>query len=539
MVKVRKSPFIFLLAISGVLLTLLYIIIRVYYFFIADYAWDNKIIAFLLLFAEAFVLIHGLNYLSEILTVLFFRESLSSTDRGNLKNTTSPNVAVVVASYHEPLDIIEETLTCLRNLTYKNKTVILLDDTRYDQDDPMDDYRNKVEKLCKSKKVDLFRRKWRGAKAGIINDLVSFLNGDKNSDFNFYNYSDTQDLPKRPDFLVVFDADQNPMPSFIEPLIARMEKDDKLAFIQTPQYYTNTQKNPVARASSFQQHVFYEYICEGKGFKNAMFCCGTNVIFRMDAFVQVGGFREDSITEDFATSMNFFSNGWRSEYFNRPSAFGMAPEDLGGYFKQQFRWALGTVGLLPEILSRMIKNPRQFRFSVWWEFLISSTYYYIGFAYLILILCPIIYIFFSVPTFFIDLKLYSIVFFPYILVTLSIFFSTLIKREYKIKDIFLGQLLSILTFPVYIKATFFATIGKKGRFVVTPKKGSSVLQIKDIFPQFLFISLNLIAFVWGINRLIYEDTQIFAIIISLFWCFYHFSLLSSIFYFNRDNRYDN
>ena len=34
---------------------------------------------------------------------------------------------------------------------------------------------------------------------------------------------------------------------------------------------------PQEQAAQFQQAIFYEYICEGKSYSNAMFWCGSNV----------------------------------------------------------------------------------------------------------------------------------------------------------------------------------------------------------------------------------------------------------------------
>ena len=194
-------------------------------------------------------------------------------------------------------------------------------------------------------------------KAGMINDFLAFLEGRplEGSELQHFQKSGTSGTEK---YVAIFDADMNPLPDFAESIVQIMEKNEKIAFVQTPQYYTNFETNRVARAAGLQQVVFYEYICEGKSLQDAMICCGTNVMFRRKALVAVGGFDDTSVTEDFATSIKFHSMGWSSRYFNRICAFGMGPNDLGGYFKQQFRWALGTVGLFRPILWKMIHSPR-------------------------------------------------------------------------------------------------------------------------------------------------------------------------------------
>lgn len=70
-----------------------------------------------------------------------------------------------------------------------------------------------------------------------------------------------------------------------------------------------------------------------------MFCCGTNVVFRRTALESVGGFPENSVTEDFELSVWFHEAGWRSSYVPEVLASGLGPEDLGSYVTQQHRWS--------------------------------------------------------------------------------------------------------------------------------------------------------------------------------------------------------
>jgi cellulose synthase (UDP-forming) len=278
--------------------------------------------------------------------------------------------------------------------------------------------------------------------------------------------------------------------------------------------------------------IFFEYICEGKSTQDAMFCCGTNVIFRREALMDVGGFDESSVTEDFATSLKFHIRGWRSAYCNEVLAFNLGPEDLGGYFKQQFRWALGSVGVLRQIGRAFLQGPRRLTFSKWWEYFISSTHYFIGLVFLILVCCPILYLFLGVPTFLAKPKIYLVFFLPYIVLTLSTFFWTLKARMYRVRDVILGQLLLAITFPVYTKACLSALLGIRGKFVVTPKGNSTVLPLKNLWPQLSMWVLSFAAIVWGINRLFYEEVPVVALLANMIWCLYHFGILSSVLYLN-------
>lgn len=520
--------------LASLISILLYLNVRILLLLITDYTLKEKVLAFFLLLAETFILIHSTGYFLNIIHVV------RSKSKPSLPKTlqTYPPVAIVVASYKEPLSILRDTLICFYNLTYPNKHLFLLDDTRYDLpwDTPENrqKYRKAVEELCREIGIQLFRAKWHGAKAGMLNDFLQFLANNPREDFEIYPYGLKTYTPlEPPKYMIVFDADMNPIPDFVEHLVPIMEAKPRLAFIQTPQYYTNFEFNRVARASGLQQAIFYEYICEGKGTHNSMFCCGTNVLLRREALMDVGGFDEVSVTEDFATSLKFHLKGWESFYLNRVSAFGMGPEDLGAYFKQQFRWAKGTLGILKQLPKEFFKHFNRFSLNMWWEYFLSSTHYLVGWAFFILVLYPVFYLFFDMPSYFARPEIYFLVFIPYITITLAVFFWTLKQRKYRFKDLLCALVINAVTFPIYMKASLAAMFGKKGGFGVTPKGESQMLPLTSLLPQLLAALLCASAIVWGLLRLYFEREPFYALIINIFWTLFNFIIISTFLYFNH------
>ena len=444
------------LVIATMLATGAFMVVRLTLFLLTEGEWYDRLAAAALLFAECFYFINCLGYFGNVCRVLTSPKGDIALPDDLPELEDYPEVAIAVASYREPLEVVENNLICFRNLTYPNKQIYLLDDTRYDlkKEDAaqLQQYRTAIDDLCRRIGVNLFRRRWHGAKAGIINDFLAYLEGHPLEGSELQRFQKTGGSGSEK-YIAVFDADMNPLPDFAESLVQIMEKNDKIAFVQTPQYYTNFETNSVARAAGLQQVVFYEYICEGKSLQDAMFCCGTNVMFRRKALVEVGGFDDTSVTEDFATSIKFHAAGWSSRYFNRICAFGLGPQDLGGYFKQQFRWALGTVGLLIPVLRKLIRNPRLFSPARWFEYLISCTYYFVGWAFLILLICPVFYLFFDIPRYFAHPDIFFIFFVPYITMTMVAFMNTLRAKSYRRVDMYNGLLLANVAFPVYIQAS--------------------------------------------------------------------------------------
>ena len=513
-----------------------YLMVRTGLFILADYLWYEKAAALLLLLAEAFTLMHAMGYFLNVLHVIRGPGKSPLAVPSTMEPGDYPPVAIIVSSFHEPLDVLEDTLICFHNLTYPNIHIYFLDDTRYDLPgkDPreMKEYRESIDELCERIGVNLFRRQWRGAKAGMINDFLAFVDGNPPQGFEFTSFSGRPRQGKEK-YIIVFDADQNPLPDFVEALVAFMEANPRLAFVQTPQYYTNFEYNRVARGSGLQQAVFYEYISEGKSRQDAMFCCGTNVIFRREALMDVGGFDESSVTEDFATSLKFHEKGWRSYYYNRVCAFGMGPEDLGGYFRQQFRWALGTVGLFRHILGMFLRRPGRLPLVKWWEYFLSGTHYFVGWVLFIMMLYPVLYVFADIPSYFAKPEIYFLFFFPYVILTISLFLFTMSQRKYGLKGLVQGVLLQAVTFPVYMRASILGILGVRGKFGVTPKGGAKSLSLLSLWPQISLAMLCLAAFAWGMMRIYYERHQVLALAANSFWCGYHFLILSAVLHFNN------
>ncbi|MBN2684417.1 MAG: glycosyltransferase [Pontiellaceae bacterium] len=527
----RKIRWLQLLPLVAINVALIYFVSRTVLLFLQDYHWYEYVVAVLLLLAESFLLLHGCGYMLSIIRATGQANPIDLDQ----KPKSFPPLAVVVASYKEPLNVLEETLACFNALSYPNKYLYLLDDTRYadhPDDEALQRYKKQVEELCECMEVNLFRHKWHDAKAGLINDFLlhQAVNPREGSVLKIFQRAPPLGGEK---YIAIFDADQNPMPGFAEPIIAHMEMEYRLAFIQTPQYYTNISTNTVAHAAGLQQAIFYEFICEGKGAHDAMMCCGTNVVFRNDALLDIGGFEEHSVTEDFATSLRLHLNEWSSRYFPRVCAFGLGPEDLSGYFKQQYRWALGSVGVFKEIAHNFSEYARYLPVTHWVEYFLAGTYYFIGFVYLIMGACPILYLLLGVPSYFAKPEIYFLTFIPYFFLTMITFYVTLGRRNYRIRDILLGQILTVNSAPVYVRAVIDALLNRKKPFEVTPKGQSNSIPLSRLKLYLFCGALNLAAMIWGLLQMYFSPERAQPILVNVLWATYHFVIINFIFYFNN------
>lgn len=464
----------------------------------------ERILALILCVAQLFLLVHTLGYL---MNIYWAKRGSRKIPEPLLAKGPLPSVALLVAARHEPQEILRATFVALKNLDYENKVIYFLDDSSDKK------YLDEAEELCRELDLKLFRREVRhGAKAGIVNDCLKTLTEE---------------------YVALFDADQKPFSQFLKKLIPYFQADARLGFIQTPQFYSNMDDNRVARAASYQQSVFYEFICEGKNYTGSVFSCGTNLVFRKTALDQTRGLDESTVTEDFATSFLIHNLGWKSFYYPHVSTFGMGPENLTSYFKQQFRWAAGTLSVFNKLLWAVLTGRSRLSIVQTWEYFLSGSYYLVGLAFFTLMLFPLLYIFFDTSLFRADTGQYLMILFPYMVMPMLLFYGALADRHYKFDDLMLGLYLSMISFPVHIRAAVKVMMGAKLEFVVTRKSKGSSSSYRELWPQLVMIFLNFSGVVWAANRFTTEREV--AILINGLWAFYHFGILSSLLYFNQDN----
>lgn len=494
-----KSGVAFTFVAATLVAVFVYALARIFYITQVHFEPFERVFSTMFLAAELFVLLHAAGFFIDVVTEHFRNDDPPTAEPG-----PDASVAIIIPARHEPKRVIESTLLTCLNLDYPNKSIYLLDDSS------IASYKQEARDLAAEHGVKLFTRNDnRGAKAGLINDVL-------------------KELDEK--YVAIFDADQNPMPMFLDNVLQYLEGDRQLAFVQTPQFYSNTESSRVAKISHAQQAVFFEYVCNGKSSREAMFCCGTNVVFRRSALEDIGGFDEGSVTEDLATSLKLHLRNWRSLYHNKAYTFGMAPEDLGAYITQQNRWAMGSIQLFRKLAVQFFTNFRALRLRQWFEYFLTSTYYFIGWAYLLLLLGPILYIFLGIPWFFMDPGVYVLTYMPYITLSLLLFYSSMKSRQYSNLDMFKSQMLTMITIPVYIRAATLGLLNIRKGFQVTPKEGSRELPYIMLLPQLLLWGLHISALTWGLLRLYYEQSP--AIAMNVLWVSLHSVLFSSVFYFN-------
>ncbi len=168
-------------------------------------------------------------------------------------------VDVFITTYNEPPDLVVRTARAAKAISYPHLTWILDDGDR-------DELRTASAELGVGyvTRGEEWTGKPRHAKAGNLNNALLQTTGE---------------------FILVLDADMVPDPAILDRTLGYFDADDRLALVQTPQYFTNV---PDSDPLGSQAPLFYGPIQEGKDGWDAAFFCGSNAVLRREALMELG-----------------------------------------------------------------------------------------------------------------------------------------------------------------------------------------------------------------------------------------------------------
>lgn len=248
--------------------------------------------------------------------------------------TTACDVAVVVPTLKEPIPILKKTIKSLLHLNYPGKVVIVVSND--DQDLVQ---KSKLEKLMaemseywasklKEKEIGtkgLYLRHSTShgqAKAGNLNQALKFLK-------KHFGHID---------LVLTQDADEIAYPDLLYATVGYFT-NPKVAYVQT------IKQAKVSKEDPFGNHdlMWYGRTAPSKDVDNAMFACGSAVVWRISAVESIGGFSTWNLVEDLTTSYELLSKGWQSRYHYEALSIGLAPEDLPNFIKQRGTWAIDAL----------------------------------------------------------------------------------------------------------------------------------------------------------------------------------------------------
>ncbi|KKK38729.1 hypothetical protein WQ57_07000 [Mesobacillus campisalis] len=226
-----------------------------------------------------------------------------------------PAVSVVIAAFNEE-KVIGKTIDSILKSRYSNLEVIVVDDGSEDET-------GQITSKFGSKKVRLIQKE-NGGKTSAVNLGIRNAKGD---------------------IIIAVDADTVVAPDTIARLV-RHFSDDRVAAVSG-----NVRVGNVKNLLTAWQHV--EYVTGFNLEKRAFAALGSVTVvpgaigaWRKQVVEQLGYFAADTLAEDTDMTLKIVRSGYRVLIDEQAYAYTEAPETIGAFLKQRFRWTFGTLQCL-------------------------------------------------------------------------------------------------------------------------------------------------------------------------------------------------
>ena len=407
-----------------------------------------------------------------------------------------PTVDILIPSYNEPLEVIKRTIVGCQAIEYNYKKIYLLDDGN----------REEIRQLCEQLKCYYISRENSiHAKAGNLNHALSQTNGE---------------------LIVVFDADFIPTTNFLTRTVGFFQ-DIKIGLLQTYQsFYSH---DPIARNLGLDDkiptevEIFSRYYQLVRDSINTALCYGSSFVIRRQSLEKIGGFVINSLSDDYHTGIKLASENYQVIYMKETLSAGLSAENIFGHIRQRKRWARGTIQTL-----FIAENPLKLKGLKWWQKLAHLEgifQWFISPLRLILLLLPLIYIFFQISPIKSSFEETISFFLPFYFVQLLTFsWLNFYSRSALLADIY-----NVVT-AIPISVEIFQTLLNPflSIFKVTPKgiKNDNYYFNWNLASPLIFILvINLMTLFYLGKEFIMSENNSFGLTIFIFWNVYNLIIL--------------
>jgi cellulose synthase (UDP-forming) len=149
------------------------------------------------------------------------------------------------------------------------------------------------------------------------------------------------------DFIAVFAAHDVPARNFLQETLGFFS-DERVAVVQTAQDFYNLDSYLHRRDRRGalvwnEQMLAARVIQPGRDSLDAALFSGSCAVLRRAALLASGGFAAGTVAEDMRTTLRLHKGGWKSVYYARSLAFGLAPTSADAYLSQRLRWGQGAM----------------------------------------------------------------------------------------------------------------------------------------------------------------------------------------------------
>ncbi|SPD89222.1 glycosyltransferase family 2 protein [Lactiplantibacillus plantarum] len=259
-----------------------------------------------------------------------------------------PFITIMIPAHNEEV-MIEHTINYLmNNLNYKKYEVLVTDDGSTDETPAI---LERLQSVYDNLRVVTIKKNQ--GKAHAFNVGVGFARGE------FILSNDADSIPE-PDalwkYMSYFMGEEHANTAAVTANMDVQNRSTIIAKSQTVEFSSIVGVIKRSRVSALGNMYAYS---------------GANTMYRRDALIDVGLFRQDRATEDISIAWDHQLNGWTTVFSPNILFYMNVPENLDALYHQRKRWAKGGTEVLLTNFKRVVSHPGKYLKQ--WAFITDQT----------------------------------------------------------------------------------------------------------------------------------------------------------------------
>lgn len=426
-----------------------------------------------------------------------------------LASGNEPRVAVIIPTCGEPVAMVLRTITSVLVQDWPaDRLVVVISD---DGHDPRLEEAVSALPVVYHRPPDRFAPGRDGAaKAGNLNSAVALLD----AEYPDIPYIETRDAD-----------DEVGSNAFLRHVVGQLEAAERLAFVQT------VKQAQVSAGDPFNnwEPMFYRGQMLARNAADAVFPCGSGLVWRRTALREIGDFPTWNLVEDVQSGLEALRRGWSGMYLPIVGAVAQhAPEDVPNFYKQRGTWAIDTVRLMVWCRLKGLNLRQRAQF---WEMLVFYLNAFTAFVYIPSVVCALLgttVLVASGTDYVVHLLPLVLAVEVWLLVLNLPYGDRRLRQRRLVRKLWQTRLMWTGMAPVYVKAVVLAIMGgpnRKPSYVVTRKENDVRWHWRYTLPQTTLVLIVLCVMVYGLRFGTFPSVAV--LVGSVYWGGLNIALLTS------------
>lgn len=272
-----------------------------------------------------------------ILTIggFLYRRKLEKTDCRDIDDDKLPSVSILIPARNEE-KVIEKLIGSIQNFIYPEDKieVIVINDGSQDRTEQIVSRLAQQDKRLKVITISP-EKSGRGKGAALNRGL--------------------REASK--DVLAVYDADNQPEKESLRMLCRELLSDERLAAVTGKFRAYNKDRNLLTRFINIECVAFQWIVQSGRWFfLKISFLSGTNFVIRKSILEEVGGWKDEALTEDSELTFRIYKKGYFIKFLPTALTWEQEPEKITTWIRQRTRWARGNIYIISTYAKLLFKS---------------------------------------------------------------------------------------------------------------------------------------------------------------------------------------